>query len=304
VSLETLSLHDLAALDSDIPLYAVIGCPVEHSLSPPMQLAAFATRHLPARYLKIHVPVEDLPGAVKTLQKKGFLGWNCTLPHKLEMVPLVHKLAESARQLQAVNTISVENDQLVGFNTDGEGWVRAIREEFLLDVRDLRILVLGTGGAGQAIATQAALEGCERLVLVNRTPEKAEALKTSLLPFFQSTRLQGSHARLKSMAWDEKDIAAELDSIDLVVNCTSSGLKASDPAVLPTRILQPHLCVYDAIYKPNPTRLLESAREAGAKTANGLSMLLHQGALAFEIWTGQPAPVEIMRSALKQAATS
>lgn len=302
MSLETLSLKDLSGLSSETPLYAVLGFPVEHSLSPPMQLAAFASCNLPARYLKISVPVEGLPLAVQSLREKGFQGWNCTLPHKLEMLPLVQKLSDSARQLHAVNTVLLENGQLVGFNTDGDGWVRAIREEFLMDVRDLRVLILGTGGAGQALATQAALEGCERLVLVNRTPEKAESLKKSLEPFFRSTRLLGSQARLKSIPWDEKSISAELDTIDLVVNCTSSGLKASDPAVLPARILQPHLSVYDTIYRPNPTRLLEAAREAGARTANGLSMLLHQGALAFEIWTGRPAPVEKMRAALKAAA--
>ncbi|NJK92878.1 MAG: hypothetical protein HC904_14285 [Blastochloris sp.] len=205
-------------------------------------------------------------------------------------------MAESAQQLGGVNTVLNQEGRLIGFNTDGLGWVRAIRESFSLDVRDLRILILGIGGAGQALARQAALENCERLVLVNRNAAKAQDLVQALTPHFQDTRLLGANCRLKALPWDEALIASELDQIDLVVNASSLGLKPGDPSPLPPHILQPHLCIYDTITRPTP--LQAAARSVGARCANGLSMLLHQGALSFEIWTGQSPDLHAMRQTL------
>jgi len=297
---QVISPSELSSLDSSTPLYGVIGYPVAHSLSPSMQLAAFEACHLPARYLCVEIAPDDLTAAIQHMKQLPFSGWNCTIPHKLELAGLVDELAESARQLGGVNTVLNDNGKLIGFNTDGQGWVRAIRESFSLDVRDLRILILGIGGAGQAIARQAALERCERLVLINRDAQKAHDLAETLTPYFQGTRLLGAEDRLKALPWDEDLIAYELNTIDLVVNASSLGHKTSDPSALSPRILQPHLCIYDTIYRP--TKLIDSARSVGARCANGLSMLLHQGALSFEIWTGQPAPLESMRSALLKAA--
>lgn len=280
-----------------------MGHPVAHSLSPQLQLAAFQACGLTANYVRLDVPPEHLEAAVRTLRDLKFSGWNCTLPNKVALLNYMDELAGSARALQAVNTVLRDEDgRLIGFNTDGDGWVRAIREEFLVDVRDLRILILGSGGAGQALARQAALEKCERLVITNRTTEKAQALRQELEPHFHSTKLLGAQDRLKIIPWDEDLIAQELNTIDLVVNTTSVGLRPSDPAVLPARILQPHLLIYDTIYRPAKTRLLHAATEAGCRSANGLSMLLHQGALSFEIWTGRTAPLSAMRRALREAA--
>ncbi|MDR2463526.1 MAG: shikimate dehydrogenase [Verrucomicrobiales bacterium] len=283
-------------------LYGVIGLPIQHSLSPIMHAAAFKRCALDARYIAVAVPPEQLALTVTRLRSLPFAGWNVTLPHKLAIAGLVDELADSAKNLGAVNTVLNDSGKLVGFNTDGEGWVRAVREEFSLDVRDLRIMILGVGGAGGALARQAALERCEKLVLVNRTESKARELVSQLAPWFDSQKLLGADVRLKAVPWDEALIAKELDQIDLVVNTTSVGMKAGDAAVLPARILQPHLCVYDAIYRPAKSKLLSAAEEAGARAANGLGMLLHQGALAFEIWTGQTAPLTVMRSALRTAA--
>lgn len=298
-------VYTLSTLDYELPVspedrYGVLGYPVKHSLSPQFQLAGFAKREIAAQYVRIEVPIEQLSAAVEKLKQMNFKGWNCTLPHKIEMLKLCRRLDESAQKLQAVNTVLNEDGTLIGFNTDGTGWVRAIREEFSVDVRDLRVMILGAGGAGQALATQAALEKCERLVLVNRTLEKAQALAKALDSHFHSEKLQGSHNRLLVLPWDEDAIAAEVNNIDLIVNATSVGLKPHDPAVLPERVLQPHLLVYDTVYRQ--TKFLEAAQDAGARCANGLSMLLHQGALAFEIWTGKKAPIEEMRKALKEAA--
>jgi len=297
---DVLTFADLSNLSADPPLYGVIGHPVAHSRSPALQLAAFQAAGLPAQYPRIELTPEELPAAVEAMRRRPFAGWNCTVPHKPALLALVDARDPSAEAAGGANTVLNENGRLTGFSTDGPGWVRAIREDFGLDVRDLRILVLGAGGAGQAIACQCALEGCERLVIANRTPEKARELAGRLAPRFHSTKLLGADLRLKAIPLEEAAIAREIHTIDLVVNGTSSGLRPSDPPVLPARVLQPHLCVYDTIYQPARTGLLRAAQEAGARTANGLSMLLHQGALAWEIWTGRPAPLDAMRLALQQ----
>lgn len=298
---DVLKPADLDALSPQPPLYGVLGHPVAHSLSPAIQLAAFENAALPAQYRRLEVTPDQLPDVVRTLRTKPFAGWNCTVPHKAAMKDLVDECDPAAAAAGTVNTVLNDAGRLIGFSTDGPGWVRAIREDFGLDVRDLRILILGAGGVGQAIAHQCALEGCERLVIANRTPEKAQALAQRLAPRFHTTKLQGADIRLKALPLDEATLARELHTIDLVVNGTSSGLRPSDPPILPSRILQPHLCVYDTIYKPARTGLLRAAQEAGARTANGRSMLLHQGALAWEIWTGRPAPLPAMRAALTAA---
>ena len=201
-----------------------------------------------------------------------------------------------------VNTVVVEGGRLIGFNTDGPGLLRAIRAEFGVDLRDLRVMVLGAGGgAGRAIAAQCAIENCQRLVLVNRTFEKARQLARELEPYFAGPHVSGPARRLEAVPWEEPKLAAQLAQTDLVINATSCGMKRTDPSVLPASILQPHLMVYDTIYTAALTPLLEDAQAAGARTANGASMLLHQGALAFEIWFNRNAPVEVMRRAMEQA---
>lgn len=302
---QSLTLETLPTLPSSPARYGVLGFPVAHSLSPQLQLAAFEKKGRKAQYVKIEIPNDRMPEAVALLKKMDFQGWNCTVPHKISMMKLVDQVDETATRLKAVNTVLREGDRLIGFNTDGLGWVRAIREEFSVDVKNLRIMILGCGGgAGQALARQAAMERCERLVLVNRTFDKAKALEQELASFFVTERLVGALEPVVAIPWEEEVISEQLKGVDLVVNCSSVGLKSYDPAVLPARILPPHLLVYDTIYRPARTKLLESAIEAGARVGNGLSMLLHQGALAFEIWTGETAPLHEMRQALQAAAAA
>ena len=148
---------------------------------------------------------------------------------------------------------------------------------------------------------QCALENCERLVLVNRTFEKASSLAQELSPYFRSDRLVGPAERLEAIPHEERALREQLAKIDLVINATSVGMRRTDPALIPAGLLTPNLMVYDTVYAAGKTRLIEDAEAAGARTANGLSMLLHQGALSFEIWFGRAAPLEIMRAALKAA---
>jgi shikimate dehydrogenase len=278
---------------------AVFGDPVAHSASPPMHNAALAHSGIPARYARIHVRAEELGTALSAVAREGFIGVNCTIPHKAAALGLMHRVDEHARRIGVVNTVLVDRGELVGFNTDGPGLVRAIRADFGVDLRDLRILVLGAGGgAGRAIAMQCGIEQCERLVLVNRTPEKARALAAELATFFHAPKVTGPGERLSVAEWNDASLRAEMEHTDLVINCTSVGMKRTDSSPLASSLLQPHLMVYDTIYTAARTKLMQAAAEAGARSSNGLSMLLHQGALSFEIWFDRGAPLEVMRAAL------
>ncbi len=281
---------------------AVIGSPVAHSLSPQLHQPALDEIGAGLRYIRLEVDPGRVKEALEALQGLDFLGANVTVPHKFEALSAADEVDESARVLGAVNTILFDEGNKLGFNTDGPGFVRAIHEEFLVDVKDLRIMVVGAGGgAGQAIAAQCALEGCERLLLVNRTLEKAEALAGRLAHYFETERLEGPGERLEVLPLDSHQLAVESDHIDLIVNTTSVGLKRTDPSPLPTGCLQPHHLVYDTIYNPPQTRLLGEARQVGARIANGLSLLLYQGVLSFELWFPGQRPLESMRHALEEA---
>ncbi|MDB6150968.1 MAG: Shikimate dehydrogenase [Chthoniobacter sp.] len=281
---------------------AVFGDPVAHSASPPMHNAALKHLGIQARYTRLHVRPEELAGALRLLPAQGFLGVNCTIPHKAAALPIMDRVDDHARRIGVVNTVAVEGERLIGFNTDGPGLVRALRSEFGVDLRDMRVMVLGAGGgAGRAVAMQCGIEGCERLVLVNRAPEKAQRLAEELAPLFQHSRLLGPSARLGFAPWQTEALRHELETIDLVINCTPVGMKSTDPSPLSPSILAPHLLLYDTIYTAHRTKLMQAADEAGARSANGLSMLLHQGALSFEIWFNRSAPLAEMRAALLAA---
>src|SRR5262249_15851845 len=171
--------------------------------------------------------------------------------------------------------------------------------EFSIDLRDLRVMIIGAGGGtGHAIASQCALESCERLVLVNRTAEKTTTLIERLRPFFAAPRVLGPVARLEAVPWEENAVRAQLADVDLIVNATPLGLNPSDPAPIPGRLVGPHHSVFDCVYGASKTALLRATEEAGARGVNGLLMLLHQGALSFSVWFNREAPVEAMRSAI------
>jgi len=282
----------------------VLGCPVAHSLSPAMHNAALEALGSDARYAKIECAPEQLATAIDLARRAGFIGLNLTIPHKFEALKLCSELDETARQLGAVNTLLFDADRTVGFNTDGQGLVRAIRESFWMDLKDLRVMILGAGGgAGSAATLQCALEKCPRLVLVNRTAAKAQAVAKKAFALLHTDRLEGPEDLVTVISLDGSALQAQLGRTDLVINATSLGMKRTDPRLIPAALITPDLMVFDMIYRPAVTRLLEDARSAGARTANGLSMLLHQGALSLEIWLNRPAPLDVMRSALQKASS-
>ncbi len=297
-TIEDLRRWETATVGEATPIrLSVFGDPVAHSRSPQMHNAALEDCGIPARYCRLHIRPEELSEALRLLPKAGFFGTNVTIPHKAAVMAAVDSVDAHARKIGVVNTVVVEGGRLCGFNTDGPGLVRAVRADFGVDIRDLRVMLLGAGGgAGRAIAVQCAIENCARLVLVNRTFEKAQQLALELEPYFKGAQPLGP--RLEAAPWEEAALAAQLSRIDLVINATSCGMKLTDPAVLPASILQPHLMIYDTIYTAHRTPLLADAEAAGARAANGLSMLLHQGALSFEIWFKRDAPIEAMRRGL------
>jgi shikimate dehydrogenase len=286
---------------------AVYGHPVKHSASPAMHNAAIRQLALDWRYLAFDVHPEDLAEAIRGAQRMKFLGLNLTIPHKLLAVDLVDELDVSAREWGAVNTVLFEAQcpgedwkplrlcdaakigatRSRGFNTDAYGIARAIEEDLKLKIRGATILVLGAGGAGRTAALKLATEGAKKLYLVNRTRAKVEEVAQEIKSRCPST---------------EVEIGYPSGRIDLVLNATSLGLNPSDPLPFSASefSLNQAAAAYDMIYRPAETPFLAEAARAGAITANGLGMLLYQGAKALEIWSGEKAPVETMRAALRE----
>lgn len=275
---------------------AVIGDPVSHSFSPEMHNAALRACGIAAQYVRLHLKPDEFRAALPKLKALGFIGCNCTIPHKFMALEAVDEVHPDARRVGAVNTLIYRPDgTLFGRNSDAPGFLRTVREEFGREVKDLRILVPGAGGgAGAAVATVCAMEGCRELLLTNRTLSKVEQVAASLrdLP-------GGSVATV--IPFTSAALAAALPRVDLIVNCTSLGMNPDDPEIVPHSLLQPHHLIYDMVYKPLLTPLVAAAREAGAQAINGIPMLLWQGVYSFEWWFGCQAPVEAMRAGLAGA---
>src|SRR5713101_4164632 len=285
--------------DVDPPIrLCVFGDPVEHSLSPRMQNVALRHCKIDMQYVRFQISPDELREAIDLIRKLEFVGVNLTIPHKIAALQLLDVADENVKRIGAVNVIKVEAGKLHGFNTDGRGFARAIREVFSVDLRDLRVMILGAGGAARAIALQCAKENSERLVITNRSFEKAQKLADELRDFFAGPKVLGPVARLQAISLEEGAIRFQIGHVDLVVNATPIGLNRGDQSPIPSRLLAPHVMVYDTIYSAERTPLVSAAIEAGARAANGLSMLLHQGALAFEIWFQREAPLDVMRRAM------
>lgn len=277
----------------------ILGDPVAHSLSPAMQNAALKHCQINMQYGRFQILADDLSKALKRVRELDFVGVNLTAPHKITALTAIDQIDQETKRIGAVNVIKKGKGTLLGFNTDGRGFSRAVRELFSVDLRDLRVLILGAGGGARAIALQCARENCERLVIANRTFEKAKKLADNLHDFFTGPRVLGPVARLQAIAWEESAFRFQIAKIDLIVNVTPLGLNRSDPSPIPSRLLAPHLMILDTNYSEGRTPFVSAALGAGARAANGLALLLHQGALAFELWFDREAPIEVMRAAVE-----
>jgi shikimate dehydrogenase len=269
----------------------LIGHPVAHSLSGAMQQAAFDELGIDATYELWDRPPIELADAIAEIRGEDFLGANVTIPHKERVVPMVDRLTEEGQATGAVNTITREGRRLVGHNTDVAGFKVALDKIVGKQKMPRNAVVLGAGGGARAVVFGLIREGFQRIVVFNRHLHRAEGL----VKHFGRT---AAHMELRAMPWHESIIEAELAKTKLLVNATSIGL-TSDESPIPAEVLQPDLLVLDLIYAT--TRLLRDAAAAGAETSDGELMLLHQGAAAFTLWTGQPAPLELMQQKLAEA---
>jgi shikimate dehydrogenase len=269
----------------------LIGHPVAHSLSGAMQQAAFDDQGIDAAYeLWDRAPIA-LVEAIAEIRGDDFLGANVTIPHKERVVPLVDRLTEEGQATGAVNTITREGRRLIGHNTDVPGFKVALDNLVGRQKMPRHAVVLGAGGGARAVVYGLIREGFQRIIVFNRHLHRAEAL---VKHFGRSA----AHMELRAMPWHESIIESELAKSKLLVNATSIGL-SGDVSPIPGEILPPELLVLDLIY--SRTRLLRDAEAAGCVVADGELMLLHQGAAAFTLWTGRPAPVEVMQQALVTA---
>lgn len=279
-------------IDGHTKLAFLLGHPVAHSLSPAIHQAAFAVSGLNAVYLPWAAPPDRLAAAVQGLRAmENLLGANVTVPHKEAVVPLLDGLTAEAQAVGAVNTLFPRNGRLLGDNTDGAGFLVALREDLGCEVRGLTAAILGAGGAARAVATSLARAGARQLVLLNRSVDRAKHLAELVTAQYPSCQVA---AQPLHNTWRITDMA----EIRLLINTTSVGLQPSDPPLFDYASLSAATMVCDLIYNPPETPLLRAARGQGCPAGNGLPMLVHQGALAFERWTGNPAPIQAMRKAV------
>ena len=279
---------------------AVIGDPIAHSKSPQMHNPALLACGIDAQYVRVQVPVGRVAEAFRAFATAGFEGINVTIPHKFEALDAVDELDPLARTLGAVNTVHIHEGRLIGYNTDGPGFLRSVKEAFGVEVRDLRVLILGAGGgAGRAVAVQCFLEGCPTLAIQNRTADKALQLVMDLEELRHAKPIK---TNLMHCLTPDK-LAEAISKSDLIVNGTSLGMKPDDAPLLPAGALQARHLVFDMVYRTGGqlTQLGAAAQAAGVPYVDGATLLLHQGAISFEHWFARPAPVEVMRAGLQAA---
>jgi shikimate dehydrogenase len=269
----------------------LIGHPVAHSLSGAMQQAAFDDQGIDATYELWDRPPIGLADAIAELRSDDFLGANVTIPHKERVVPLVDRQTDEAHVTGAVNTVTREGRRLIGHNTDVPGFRVALDRLVGKQKMPRNAVVLGAGGGARAVVYGLITEGFQRIIVFNRHLHRAEGL----VKHFGRT---ASHMELRAMPWHESIIEAELAKSKVVVNATSIGLGTGDTPI-PGEIIPPELLVLDLIY--SKTRFLREAEAAGCQVMDGELMLLHQGAAAFTLWTGKPAPLELMQQKLQEA---
>lgn len=272
----------------------LIGNPVEHSVSPVMHSAAFKHLKLDYVYLPFRVEKENLKKAIDGARALNIRGLNVTIPHKVDVMPLLDELDPLAEKIGAVNTIVNDNGVLKGYNTDAGGFLQALLQGGSTP-QGKKAVVLGAGGASRAICFALADNGAE-IVILNRQQEMhwAVGLASSIFQLFGR--------EVKALELNEQNLKVSLESADLLVNATSVGMSPNDGQTLVDKnLLKPGMTVFDAVYNPLKTRLLADAEDVGAATISGMDMLVWQGALAFELWTGLKPPVEIMKTVVIEA---
>jgi len=286
----------------------LIGYPVKHSISPFFQQAALDYYQLDIRYEAWETNPAHLQDIVHGLRKPQNIGANVTVPYKETVLPLLDKVDELAGSIGAVNTIVKRDDRLLGFNTDAYGFIEVLDKEGHFDAEGKQVFILGAGGVARAVCFALLQRKVASLAITDGIFERATALAESLMNYTKraSPSPKGLQTDIYPFKWENLSSASTLSNCDLIVHCTTIGMKDSPQegrSPLNIEVIPRNSLVYDVVYNPWPTPLLRMAKKAGANILGGLPMLVYQGAASFKLWTGREAPVDIMFNKAKEALT-
>ncbi len=273
-------------------IYGLMGYPVSHSLSPLMHNAAFSCLKINAEYKLFPLKEKKIGLFLQNVKHNNIFGLNVTVPYKEKVISFMDSISYEAKLIGAVNTIKVSDARLSGFNTDGEGFLRHLRQDLEFNPEGKNIAIIGAGGAARAISIYLSRTNPKLISICDIDKSKLSALVNHLKANFKDTDIKPA------------DSIEELNlrDADLLINTTPIGMKEDDACLINKKSIHKEMLVYDLIYNPKETKFLKVAKDKGARTANGLGMLLYQGMASFEIWTGEKAPIEIMREALNKGA--
>lgn len=265
-------------------LYGVIGDPIAHSMSPIMHNDAFREMQLEHVYYPFHITPDHLADGIKGMKVLGISGFNVTIPHKVKILQLLDGIDPLAKAIGAVNTVVRENDSFIGYNSDGLGFIRSLKEEWKPDLTNEKVLIIGAGGAAKAIYYSLVYEGVQAIDICNRTPERAKQL------------VDGCPYPCQSKIYLLNEAEENLGEYTLIIQTTSIGMSPNTELTpISLKNIKPSTHVVDIIYNPFETVLLKKARQLGATTSNGIGMFIYQGAIAFEKWTGLTPNIERMK---------
>lgn len=290
----TYALDDLREARFEGTALAVVGHPIAHSVSPVMHNAAIQklrqrnSRFSNWAYYRFDIPPEDLAEAIPLFYENNFLGLNLTIPHKVQAMNLIYGVSPDAERMGAANTLAWGEHGYDGFNTDGYGLKTALKSDLGVDLEGSTVILLGSGGAARAAAVQCLLDGCDKLYIGNRSVERLGKLMAAV-----KTMPGGDRVTAFPLQEPPKALATE----GVLINATSLGLKPEDPAPFDVANLPAGWAVYDMIYNPSATSLIRAAEARGMRAANGLSMLVHQGARSLEIWSHADVDAHSMQRA-------
>lgn len=273
-------------------IIGIYGNPIEHSLSPLMHNKAFQALNLDYAYIPFNIKKENLKDAINSIRTLGLVGLNITIPHKEAVITSLDEVSNEARLIGAVNTIVNDNGKLIGYNTDGAGFYQSLIKLTGEIPKNKKIFIIGTGGASRAVAFQLALEEAGKLILTNRNYQKGYQLAEELA--------NNTKSNIEMVEFKSSKIEDIIPKVDIIINTTPIGMypNVNDDPIIAPELISPNTIVCDLIYNPYKTLLLRKAEDKGCKVVPGIGMLLYQGVLGFEKWTGVKAPVEIMEKVL------
>ena len=275
-------------------IVGIIGDPIKHSRSPLIHNAAIAALGLDYVYVPFHVQPDNLGAAIEGFKATNVVGINVTIPHKQNVMAYLDEISREATLIGAVNTLIFTDGAIIGENTDAPGFLHAMQEDGHDVPQGGSAVIIGAGGSARAIVVALALAGVQTICITNRTVSRAVALATDLS--------EKTDASIYGIGLDDPKLPNAVGTSQLIVNTAATSMDVSHPLLIDPEWLEPQSVVYDIVYTPPETRLLQAAAEKDCHTIGGLGMLVHQGAIAFEKWTGINPPVEIMRQALQGAS--